>query len=386
MKFKKSIFFVGVVCFVFVLFFAYYVTRTSSHVVLPTYFSYSKADKKLLASLHSNQKITVEGLKKWDKVMLELVKENKLGDAPASRVYAYVYTAQRDAAFLSMNIKHSFMGSIDLVSAKTLCLFFKNNCSDLMSQVKSVTDPFSNELADVVVTKLKARIQNDEKNTHLYPEKSSAHSWAGTHPYFGQEVGSWMPWLMQSVDQFVAPPPPAYDSPEWQHQLKMTQDALAKVTPQQTKAIVFWAGNPGTVTPPGLWLIYANDYIFSHELPLSKILMIRSVLAMGMADSVIAVFNSKYTYWMKRPFMLDPSISTVMPTPNHPSYPAGHSTISSAAATILTYYFPENQANWLQKANEASMGRVWGGIHFTIDAEQGIILGKRVGEAAIRNE
>ena len=107
------------------------------------------------------------------------------------------------------------------------------------------------------------------------------------------------------------------------------------------------------------------------------------MLAMGIADSVIVVFNSKYTYWIKRPFMLDPTILTVMPTPNHPSYPAGHSTISAAAAGILKYYLPENSAYWSNRANEASLGRVWGGIHFPIDAEQGFILGNRVAEAVI---
>lgn len=363
----------------------FYYSKSTSTQPLPTYFTYTQAEIITLRSLHSDQEITVDALRKWDNIMFSLVKENNFGDAPASRVYAYLYAAQRDVAFLSYNIKNSFMGNIDYISAQTLCLFFEKNCSDMLVQTQK-TDSYSKALADIVLNKIRTRREADKKNVHLQPEKPAAHYWAGIRPYYGADVGSWMPWTMQSVNKFVAPPPPAYDSPEWQHQLKITKDALANITPEQTKIVVFWAGNPGTVTPPGLWLTDANDYMFSHNIPLSKTILVRSVLTMAMADAVIAVFYSKYTYQIKRPFMLDPSIFTIMPTPNHPSYPAGHSTISAAAAAVLVYYFPEQRDDWLKKAYEASMGRIWGGIHFPIDAEQGTILGKRVGESAIIKE
>ncbi|RUR04420.1 vanadium-dependent haloperoxidase [Legionella sp. km772] len=159
--------------------------------------------------------------------------------------------------------------------------------------------------------------------------------------------------------------------------------ALKHISPEQINQVIFWAGNPSTVTPPGIWLIFANDYMNLHQIELEKALYVRSILAMGIADSVIAVFNSKYTYWVKRPFMREPSIHTIMPTPNHPSYPAGHSTLSATAETLLSYFFPENSAKWKNLASIASEGRVWGGIHFPIDVEQGGLLGDKVGEAII---
>lgn len=381
-KIKKYILVIFTLCIGIVLFIIYQSIYKPS-ASFPTYFSYTQAEIESLTFLHSDQEITIGQLQKWDDIMLDLVKENKLGDAPASRVYAYLYTAQRDAAFLSMKAKQSFMGNIDQISAQTLCLFFQANCADLMAQSQNSTDLYSQAIANLVWKKIKLRIEADKKSSHLYLEKPAGHYWAGVRPYFGQDVGSWKPWTIKSVDRFIAPPPPPYDSPEWQQQLKITKDALKNITADQTKAVVYWAGNPGTVTPPGLWLIDANNYMLSNNVSLAKLLLVRSVLAMAMADAVISVFNSKYTYWVKRPFMLDPSIHTIMPTPNHPSYPAGHSTISAAAATVLVYYFPENKNHWLQKANEASMCRVWGGIHFDIDAKQGAILGKRVGEAAV---
>lgn len=81
--------------------------------------------------------------------------------------------------------------------------------------------------------------------------------------------------------------------------------------------------------------------------------------------------------------MRDHTLTTIMPTPNHPSYPAGHSTISSGSETILSFFFPEKQAFWAKLSTEAGSSRIWSGIHFTIDNEEGVKLGRKIGEAAL---
>ena len=73
-----------------------------------------------------------------------------------------------------------------------------------------------------------------------------------------------------------------------------------------------------------------------------------------------------------------------MPTPNHPSYPAGHSTLSSAAVTILVNYFPEARDKWTMLGEEGGMSRIWGGIHYMQDHEAGELLGKKVAEVALQ--
>ncbi len=364
--------------------FAFYLYLPTREI-LPTYFNYSKTDLNLLRALDSSQEITQKNLMKWDQIMFDLIKENKLGDVYASRIYAYVYTAQRDAVFLSHNVKHTFMGSIEPVSAAVLCLFFTDSCSSIKEQINSINnDKFSNSLSKIVMKNIIIRMQQDKNQSHLYDEpKVNKSHWIGIQPYYGEEVGSWKTWLIKSGHEFIAPPPPASNSVEWHTQVDLVLHALKHITPDQINQVIFWAGNPSTVTPPGIWLIFANDYMNLHEVGLEKTLYVRSVLAMSIADSVITVFNSKYTYWVKRPFMRNPSIHTIMPTPNHPSYPAGHSTLSATAAAILTYFFPQNGNEWKKLASIASKGRVWGGIHFPIDAKQGALLGNEVGDAII---
>lgn len=382
-KKKKRILFI-VICALLIIIISVYYLFFPHQTGLQTYFTYSPSDKQLLAALTSNQEITRVSLTKWDSIMFNLIKKHQLGDIYASRLYTYVYSAQRDAAFLSYNIKQTFQGSIEPVSAGVLCLFFSDSCAEIKEKGGTAFDPYSKLLAKIVLTKISARMKKDAIQIHPYPEKTPVnHYWVGVKPYYGQDAGSWMTWMIASGSEFKAPPPPEYNSPRWAIELNRVKNALKNVTPEQTLSIVFWAGNPNTVTPPGIWLIAANDYMFSHNIGLAKTLYVRSVLSMVIMDSLISVFNSKYTYWSKRPFMRDPSIHTVMPTPNHPSYPAAHSTLSAAAATVLSFFFPENKKEWMTLSTTASEGRVWGGIHFEIDAKQGYLLGNEVGKAAL---
>jgi hypothetical protein len=257
-------------------------------------------------------------------------------------------------------------------------LFFTSQCSQIKQHI--ISDEYSKQLAQIIVAKMKTRMAEDSAKEHLYqpPQDNQGH-WSGIAPYFGQSTGSWKTWFIASNNQFRAPIPAANDA-FWQDQARVTKETLLHATDEQKVNVVYWAGGPGTATPPGRWLLIANKYMVENKLPLENQLFIRSVLAMGLADAVIAVFDSKYTYWMKRPFMRDSSIQTIMPTPNHPSYPAAHSTVSAAAATILSYYFPQNAEEWYALAHASSDSRVQGGIHFPIDIEVGFIQGTKIGD------
>lgn len=379
---KKSVFIgTGILAIAFVGGYLVYTQKSfKTSNQLPLYFNYSAETLSPLKNENSKLMITSNELKQWDEVMFDLVKKNKV-DADSSRIYAYVYTAQRDAAFISHNLKSRFEGSIGPVTQQTLCQFFPNDCSAIEV---TETDPYSNKLAEIVLEKLKVRIKEDKAQEKPYAMKTGANYWAGTVPHFGQSFGSWKTWVIKTSSQFRAPNPPTEE--EWQLQLSEVKKARAEITEEQKKAVVFWAGGPGTITPPGLWLDAANNYMWEHNIPLEKELLVRSTLAMATADSIAAVFDSKYTYAQKRPFMRDHTIQTVMPTPNHPSYPAGHSAISGAAAVVLDHYFPENAKQWNSMADEASLSRVWGGIHFPIDTKTGMDQGRSIGKTAVHEQ
>ena len=58
-------------------------------------------------------------------------------------------------------------------------------------------------------------------------------------------------------------------------------------------------------------------------------------------DAFIGCFEAKYFYWFIRPPQADPLITVVFPVPNHPAYPSGNSCAFAAAATALSYLFPD---------------------------------------------
>jgi hypothetical protein len=71
-------------------------------------------------------------------------------------------------------------------------------------------------------------------------------------------------------------------------------------------------------------------------------------------------------------------------TPRHPSYPSGHSTYAGAASEILSFFFPDYTAEFNQLADNAGMARLWAGIHWRSDHEQGMRLGRCVARQIIR--
>ena len=80
----------------------------------------------------------------------------------------------------------------------------------------------------------------------------------------------------------------------------------------------------------------------------------------------------------------DPTWLPLIVTPPFPSYVSGHSTTSGAAATVLAGYFPGQAAELTAMAEEAAISRLYGGIHFRSDNEEGLVLGRRVGAVSLQ--
>ena len=349
---------------------------------LPTYFSYSEEELSLLRSLSSPKVMSPKDIYSGDEQLFDLVSRGTTVsgfDPNTSKIYAYLAMAERDAAHISFNLKGKFAGSLGPIYKETLCIFFKDDCATISAS----GDTYSEELAKIVLAKVRLRMAEDENVLKPYPSKTGKEYWNGPEPRIGIADGSAKTWFIKTGSQFRAAPPPAFGSDEFKEQLALTKKALSEATDEQKKAVVFWAGGPGTPTPPGIWLKIADDYMRQNNIELDKVLSARALLAMAISDAVVAVFDSKYTYWTRRPFMQDSSIITIMPTPNHPSYPAGHSTLSAAAEAVLSHFFPETEKDWKAEAEEGGMSRVWGGIHYPMDHDAGILLGGNVAREAI---
>jgi len=152
-------------------------------------------------------------------------------------------------------------------------------------------------------------------------------------------------------------------------------------TREQARIANFWADGPGSYTPPGHWQRTAANMAFNAKF--SEVRMARTLALVGTAlmDAGIACWDTKYFYYTPRPQQF--GVKTSVGLPNFPSYTSGHSTFSSAAATVLSSIFPEKASVFDVQAKEASNSRVYGLIHFRVDCEMGLEHGKRIGEYAV---
>jgi membrane-associated phospholipid phosphatase len=116
-----------------------------------------------------------------------------------------------------------------------------------------------------------------------------------------------------------------------------------------------------------------------------------------MADAMIGCWQSKYEFDLMRPVTyirahIDPAFDPLLITPPFPEYPSGHSTLSGAAAGVLTGLFGEPFAfvdtthvddglgarafpNFRSAAQEAGLSRLYGGIHFPAAITRGLEQG-----------
>ena len=179
-------------------------------------------------------------------------------------------------------------------------------------------------------------------------------------------------------------PPPVVLSKQMKDETEEILEMVKNPTRERTRIVHYWADGVGTSTPPGHWdAIAAEDFITKN---FSEVRWARNLALINMAlnDASIICWDTKFFYFNPRPSQLDPRIKTLTGIPNFPAYISGHSTYSGAASTIMGYIIPERAAAYKAMALEASMSRMYGGIHYRADCEAGLEVGSNVGNYAVQ--
>jgi membrane-associated phospholipid phosphatase len=186
------------------------------------------------------------------------------------------------------------------------------------------------------------------------------------------------PWFLTSTGQFRPPPPPAFDTPAFLAALAEVRQVTRERTRDQTKVTWRWARNAAT-----LWSEVGGDLILRHRLAEPEAARVLMYLNMTLSDATIACWDAKLTYWLLRPSQADSTIDPSVPVPHFPSYPSAHATLFAAAAAVLGYLVPSETASLDSIAGEATMSRLWAGVHYRFDNEAGTRLGRAVAGLAI---
>jgi hypothetical protein len=184
------------------------------------------------------------------------------------------------------------------------------------------------------------------------------------------------------VTSIRPPAPPSTSSQQFKNETAEVLSFTQNPTRERLRIVHFWADGVATSTPPGHWnAIAATDFIQQN---FSEVRWARNMalLNMAMMDAAVVCWDAKFTYYNPRPSQADPRIKTLTGLPNFPAYTSGHSTFSGAAATILGHIVPSKAAAYTEMAIEASLSRMYGGIHYRSDCEKGLDAGKKIGEYA----
>ncbi|HEY5322066.1 MAG TPA: vanadium-dependent haloperoxidase, partial [Caldimonas sp.] len=227
----------------------------------------------------------------------------------------------------------------------------------------------------------------------------------GTNPV-GRPNPFIKPFVLTSNAQFRAPAPPALTSIAYAADVNETK-ALGSATSTTRTAEQTETARFHTEPPPNFWPRNMRNFAMTaRSLPEQARLM--AMIWVAQADAGNACFESKYFYESWRPAsaitldgdgnaatVVDPAWTPVVPTPNHPEYPAAHSCVSAAMAEVLRSYYGTADVTFDMTStvtgsshhfttttalvDEVQMARIAGGMHFRSATVAGAALGKSVG-------
>lgn len=255
-------------------------------------------------------------------------------------------------------------------------------------------------LGKAVAQKFVARARTDRAgaaggNAAMWKQMEDSCIARGEEPWYSLEVPKRPPMLMAfgKVRAFLFDsltalslrpvPPPKVQSDLMKKETEEIYNYITNPKRENIAIVHYWADGVGTYTPPGHWdAIAAEDFITKN---FSEVRWARNMALLNMAlmDAAIVCWDAKMYYFNPRPTQLDPNIKTLTGIPNFPAYISGHSTFSGCAATVLSHIVPENKTKYDAMALEASLSRMYGGIHYRSDCEIGLVVGANVGNYAV---
>jgi hypothetical protein len=190
------------------------------------------------------------------------------------------------------------------------------------------------------------------------------------------------PFFLTSQDQLRPGAPPAFGSAAFNAALAEVRHISDTRSQEQIDIANYWNVNQSPRSQAAFMGI-ARELIVSHHRTDAEAARIMFLMSAAGFDALIGCFDAKYHYWFIRPPQADLGIHTVFPTPQHPSYPSAHSCFSGAFSGVLIDAFPSERARLEAMAQEASLSRLYAGIHYRFDMVAGLALGRSAAALAL---
>ena len=224
------------------------------------------------------------------------------------------------------------------------------------------------------------------------------------------------PFAMTKGSQFRPDPPISLTSKEWAADFNELKDyggkTSAKRSAQQTEIAQFWL----MVGPPA-YHPFARNLVTAKQMNVDDSARFMALVAVGLNEALIAVFDAKYHYNFWRPITairngdIDDNPATereatwqpIDNTPMHPEYPCAHCILSGSVAGVVkavlgTAEIPEiavtsatapgvthRWTNMTAFTDEVANARIWAGFHYRFSTRVGTEMGLQIGEYVVKN-
>lgn len=284
---------------------------------------------------------------------------------------------------------------------------------------------FADTIVSAIIAWSKGDHYSNTRGASRYEVNDVPGRWVPTPPMYATAVEPhWMeirPMVLDSAAAITCKRPPVFDVKNKNSayfkalmEVKLMGDSLSE---EQKHVADFWDDNPfkmnvtGHVmfatkkfSPAGHWMNIVGIGAQKAGADLHTVIAAYAQTSIALFDGFIASWDEKYKSNYIRPEtvinqLVDPDWQPYIQTPPFPSYVSGHSTISNAAAEVMTSYFGKQTftdtslkefgianreiKSFKEAALEASISRLYGGIHYRFDLDEGNVLGTKVGELVV---
>ena len=297
------------------------------------------------------------------------------------------------------------------------------------SSVLENTIAFSDSIVSAIMSWSKKDNYTQTRTAERYTVLNDVEGrWIPTPPSYQTAVEPhWReirPMLLDSAEQFMPPLPPAYNvknkNSVFYKAVMEVKTIGENLTEEQKHIADFWDDNPfkmnvtGHVmfatkkfSPPGHWMNIVGIGAKAANADFNATVAAYAETSIALFDAFISCWDEKYRSNTVRPETVINKLFTqenwqpYIQTPPFPSYTSGHATISAAAAEVMTNWFGDNLSftdtsllefginnreikSFHSAAKEAAMSRLYGGIHYRFDNEEGATAGKKLGEFIVQ--
>ncbi|MCY7411258.1 MAG: vanadium-dependent haloperoxidase [Chitinophagales bacterium] len=292
-------------------------------------------------------------------------------------------------------------------------------------QIYDASIAYGDLVAQTIIQLAKSDNYSQTRIMSRYMPKSKEGYWNSSPPDYTEALEpNWQkikPLVLKSANECKPPLPSLFSldttSIFWKETMEV-YNSSQQLDSEKIKTALYWDDNPFTTvhaghviysikkySPGAHWLLITQQALKQTDASIMQCAQVYTLVSIAMFDGFISCWDEKYRSEKIRPVtVINQNINVqwepLIQTPPFPEYTSGHSVTSASAAAVLTKLFGENFSfsdsteklfgmearkftSFKAAAQQASISRFYGGIHFMSALDEGAKQGNRVGELVV---